>query len=397
MGFEVELPVSGQLLLPSFLPLLTQQYGIRHYRDYPEPPVHPHPVVESSILVLPFNRESTSPSMPSAALEILPVDPDDYTRISDIETAAFATSPISSAIFSRVSPSDRRAFARKRFPHELQNPQVHLVKAVRDGEIVGFAQWEVPLRQGQEAFHPRREDGPGWPAGTVVEEANAFYPKLDLGIKEPHYRTSLLHFSPPFFLPPVSPLDLFQDSPPLLADLAILAVDPSFHRSGAGGALIRWGTEQADRDGLNVYLESSPGAVDVYPRFGFKPFREPIRGGTQSQLVVRIISSFGRKTLSNRFSLPTRRSTPSAALLSPPSNLKPLHLLLFRLNHSLSSPSLIRLLPPPAPPFPSSRRPRTTSRPSPSSNVELSPPPTSPVSSSAVSLKPTTSSSGPVE
>lgn len=34
--------------------------------------------------------------------------------------------------------------------------------------------------------------------------------------------------------------------------------------------LVRWGTEQADRDGLPAYLEASPAGRPLYERLGFK-------------------------------------------------------------------------------------------------------------------------------
>lgn len=44
-----------------------------------------------------------------------------------------------------------------------------------------------------------------------------------------------------------------------MTDLGILVVDPNVQRSGAGSALLRWGSTQADKHGLDCYLEATPG------------------------------------------------------------------------------------------------------------------------------------------
>ena len=51
--------------------------------------------------------------------------------------------------------------------------------------------------------------------------------------------------------------------------LALLATSPRHQRLGAGTALIRWGTERADREGLPCWLEASPVGYATYVRCGF--------------------------------------------------------------------------------------------------------------------------------
>lgn len=53
-------------------------------------------------------------------------------------------------------------------------------------------------------------------------------------------------------------------------DLNILACKTSRHRSGAGTALLRWGTDKADREGKVAYLEASPAGYPLYRRLGFE-------------------------------------------------------------------------------------------------------------------------------
>ncbi|GAA5888940.1 hypothetical protein JCM6882_009688 [Rhodosporidiobolus microsporus] len=207
---------------------------------------------------------------------VLPAEPSDWTRLVDIETASFSPSTINRACFAAVTREASHAFSLKRFQHALRDPQRRIFKAVRGGEIVGWAMWEVPLEEGQNKFVSQKEDQPGFPEGTNVEEVRAFFPKLELGIEEPHFH------------------------------LSILVVDPTKYRTGAARALIQWGVDQADAQGKEIYLESSPEARAVYPKFGFSAIRSPIVGGTQNQLVVYPMRRVAR------------RPRTSASLLPPP-------------------------------------------------------------------------------
>ncbi|KAK5111432.1 hypothetical protein LTR62_004884 [Meristemomyces frigidus] len=52
--------------------------------------------------------------------------------------------------------------------------------------------------------------------------------------------------------------------------LEILATDPKYQGRGAGSQMMRFGLEQADKHGMEAYLEASPDAVRLYERFGFR-------------------------------------------------------------------------------------------------------------------------------
>lgn len=58
------------------------------------------------------------------------------------------------------------------------------------------------------------------------------------------------------------------------AILESLVTHPDHHRRGAGGMLVRWGTERADQLGLESYLEGSRDGKPLYQRCGFQPVRE---------------------------------------------------------------------------------------------------------------------------
>lgn len=52
--------------------------------------------------------------------------------------------------------------------------------------------------------------------------------------------------------------------------LEILATDPKHQGRGAGSMLMRIGTQNADQDGKEAYLEASPEGVSLYKKFGFE-------------------------------------------------------------------------------------------------------------------------------
>ena len=53
------------------------------------------------------------------------------------------------------------------------------------------------------------------------------------------------------------------------SDLRLLHTDPAHKRRGAGSMILRWGAEEADRLGLESYLEASPEGKPLYEKSGF--------------------------------------------------------------------------------------------------------------------------------
>jgi predicted N-acetyltransferase YhbS len=51
--------------------------------------------------------------------------------------------------------------------------------------------------------------------------------------------------------------------------LGFLAVSPNAQRLGAGSALVKWGCDRADQDGLPIFVSGSLVAAPLYAKFGF--------------------------------------------------------------------------------------------------------------------------------
>ncbi|GAA5847244.1 hypothetical protein JCM9279_006155 [Rhodotorula babjevae] len=191
------------------------------------------------------------------AVAVLPAQLADLERIAAIHHDAFRPSAISRRIFADVKRDDQCTKMVARLAKCLDDPGSALFKAVGGDDIVGFALWEVPKKAGEP--EPDKDDkkkgSDRWPAGTNVALAESFFARLDLGINTPHYHLSLL------------------------------AVDPARQRSGAGSALLRWGSKKADDEGVECYLEATELAIPVYLRGQYEPFREPIVAEEDPELV----------------------------------------------------------------------------------------------------------------
>lgn len=56
----------------------------------------------------------------------------------------------------------------------------------------------------------------------------------------------------------------------------ILFTHPDYRRAGVGSLIINWGLEQADRLGLECFVEATKEGKPCYERFGFKVVEENV-------------------------------------------------------------------------------------------------------------------------
>lgn len=169
------------------------------------------------------------------ALTLRPATPADAHQIVDIYFSAFSQDAISLLCFPRTDAV--RAFWLNMITDELADPTAQFVCVTAGDSVVAFAQWNPPSK-------PAPIDLPTWPADTDVALANSFFG----GLFSSHER--LMGRRPHWYL-------------------ELVATRPEFQGKGAAGMLLRWGLEQADRDGVEVYLEASPEGKPIYEHFGF--------------------------------------------------------------------------------------------------------------------------------
>ena len=176
--------------------------------------------------------------------------PADKPGITEAHHTAFAGGVISERVFP---PSAESA---QNWDRDLDSyftdPAIHALVVEDDSTtpptIIAFAKWTSPRAAGTPAPPPRTEEqvmGRPWPEAADLGLARAFLWGMERKRREimGEGRFWFLH---------------------------ILAVRPADQRRGAGGMLVRWGVERADAEGLPCYVDSTPVAVPVYERHGFR-------------------------------------------------------------------------------------------------------------------------------
>ncbi|KAJ7033455.1 acyl-CoA N-acyltransferase [Mycena alexandri] len=168
----------------------------------------------------------------------------------------------SHAVQLRIQPLDKRPpipvqikIKAQAFRDMLAGGQSRFVKAVVPGaaEVAGIAIWM--LFDGKTA---QVEDGfvPAPPREQTKEDEEALVGvdtefRKQLGATSNETRDEIMGDSKHWYL-------------------SLMVVDPKYQRQGIGQALLEWGLNQADAEGLEVYLESSDAGLRLYRKNGFE-------------------------------------------------------------------------------------------------------------------------------
>lgn len=67
-----------------------------------------------------------------------------------------------------------------------------------------------------------------------------------------------------------------------------IAVDPSYQGKGIGTLLTRWGMEEAEKDGRDVYLLASEAGALLYRKLGFVEICEMEKFGMRQFALVKM-------------------------------------------------------------------------------------------------------------
>ncbi|KAI5479185.1 acetyltransferase GNAT family [Pseudohyphozyma bogoriensis] len=190
---------------------------------------------------LPMVRNPTiaNPSLLDRPLQVLPAEPADALALGSIDWRAFGAGPLYSRLFPSVDPSAWIENAAKGFVKDMKNDKKVLMKAVRGEQIVGLGLWFRPKREGEEEV----VEEPEYVEGTDVEATKKFFADL-ASVEE---KKTVPHWY-----------------------LRLLCVDPDVQRTGAGKALVKWGIEEAAKEGLGCSLEASPAGFRLYKSLGFE-------------------------------------------------------------------------------------------------------------------------------
>ncbi|KAH8809314.1 putative GNAT family acetyltransferase [Xylogone sp. PMI_703] len=175
-------------------------------------------------------------------VEILPVEEADALTLAEVETEAFqsADGRLGLALFGPPSASGHEHRA-KELVASMKEPNVKLVKAVMDGQIVAWAQWRFytdPLSP------PEWEDKEFPPPANPVA-CNEFF-KLLFDKRNAHMTGKRF------------------------AHLNILVTLPNYQGLGLGSKLLRQGLDEADKASLSSWLEATARGLPVYRKFGYE-------------------------------------------------------------------------------------------------------------------------------
>ncbi|KAK6431315.1 hypothetical protein LTR95_012526 [Oleoguttula sp. CCFEE 5521] len=181
---------------------------------------------------------ASSTSLPPN-LHIRPATGSDIPSLTSSFYTSFGLAPFMAYLFPRSPYFDK--WWNEVFLLGLQNPtdRTFVVTDSNAGDkVVAFSRWMVPQADGS---LERKWPAVGGEAWGDMEVAGAFFGGMGgnhekIMAKRPHWF------------------------------LELLGTDKSYQRQGIAGALIKWGTDQADREGLETYLDASEEGREYYIR-----------------------------------------------------------------------------------------------------------------------------------
>ncbi|PYH95479.1 hypothetical protein BO71DRAFT_201471 [Aspergillus ellipticus CBS 707.79] len=229
---------------------------------------HPY----TSPIVPKINIITTTTKMP---FHILPCHPRDAPSLSEGMILARLTDPHWAFLFTDPSPAPIIASSTQRLPQNLtSNRPARRHEMVLDSDSnqpIAYCRWTLPPSLVAK--------GDVWLAAQVAEptpEESAQYQRdfdaaSDSAGRVPGMKSGeLLEFRS-------EPLEKAEESvlQGLLKGEEVLTIEyltthPDFWRRGAGGMLVRRGTEIADQYGIKSYVMSEPDGLKVYLNSGFK-------------------------------------------------------------------------------------------------------------------------------
>ncbi|EAU29938.1 predicted protein [Aspergillus terreus NIH2624] len=181
----------------------------------------------------------------SSSLQVQPVTPEDIPALVDLVMDSFNT-PYDRLMFPDT-PGIRAWWDRVHRDDLQHKPALKYVKVVDTnipGAILSYAKWDFNPRERGDRYPP-------WHPESDANACNALFGGCDLA------REAIMKDRPHYYLD-------------------VLATHPNFRRRGAATMLLRWGCDQADRDGLPVYIDASEAGVPVYEKYGFQVVKGPV-------------------------------------------------------------------------------------------------------------------------
>ncbi|XHG06104.1 hypothetical protein AWENTII_009312 [Aspergillus wentii] len=175
------------------------------------------------------------------ALQLQPATVDDLDNITDLWYRCFNDPNFLAMIPD--TPAVRQWWHDANRHDLLHKPSAYYWKVVdpaNNNHLVAYAKWDLS------PAHERGPRFPPWHGEMDKAKCDAYFIE---GLEKERKR-------------------LFGEKKNYYLDM--LATDPAYRRRGAGGMLVQWGCEVADRDGMPVYIDATQEGKLLYSRFGFE-------------------------------------------------------------------------------------------------------------------------------
>lgn len=190
--------------------------------------------------------------MSTGAFRLRPGVPADVEAMRDTFLDAFSGNAVGRTFFPRSSPTVRK-FSLDAFAEEIHDANAHFMvvedPSTSPATFIGFAKWNrvaQPASQGSSTSQGASAPPPdNWPEDGDRALASVFFRKLA------DMHEEIMGERPHWYLENISTKSQFQGR-------------------GAGGMMLQWGVDMAEKDGVECYLDATPQGKPLYEKFGFQ-------------------------------------------------------------------------------------------------------------------------------
>ena len=219
------------------------------------------------------------------------VEPADLSSIATIQWSALRDNPLTQTLYPRGLTADLVKFTTASYEKACTYPSVRIIKATDDetGQIVAFAKWVIYKQEEQEddemkeahaaGENLREGKNEGWHSGKaslqspphcytrVLDDWNRRVTSMRTGVmsNKRHSCRSTSKHSLSCYLACYSTKMWVLD---------ILHTHPSQQGKGAGTQLVKWGTDRADKEGIQCYVETPVAGYSLFRQSGFQNVTE---------------------------------------------------------------------------------------------------------------------------